>query len=254
MPDTAQRQAAAFGQRLEDLLSGVLGPIVGDNDMGYVRKPEGSYARGGGTSYTISQAEPKGILLYCSGEPVLLLTFVFLCSCRDADAPLQVDKSSVMLSDAITHSPLVRYDFVRRASSEIPSAHINIYGSNDAATRLMLACAGGQRSKSRRKQYVDKGAFPTFSSLHFPVGGDRFRPGLEDLLQMAVYEFHIDAADGWLDVIEVSRETYRAEQVRALAREFPDIVFETLRDMGYVTGDVPQRPERGDVQSRLRKY
>ncbi|WP_043167864.1 hypothetical protein [Bifidobacterium callitrichos] len=96
--------------------------------------------------------------------------------------------------------------------------------------------------------------FPTFSSLHLPVGGDRMRPGLEDVLQLAVCEFGIDVTAGWLDAVEASHEEYRTTQLRAFVREFPDIAFEELRRAGYVDGDVPQRPVREDRISRLRRY
>lgn len=250
MYGSAIEQAKDFARQLETLLTGVLGA----QDEAYVEEPEGRHSRGGNMTYNIVQKAERGIVLTCDGEPVLTLSFAFYCSCANADAPLRVDKSSVMLSDAIEHTPLVRYDFIRSPHSQIPAAHINVYGSNDAATRLMLACAGGQRSRSRRKQFVEKGAFPTFSSLHFPVGGDRLRPGVEDLLQMAAYEFHIDVADGWQEALEDSRARYRAEQVRALVREFPDLAFEALRERGIVDGEVPVRPVRTDTVSRLVKY
>ena len=79
--------------------------------------------------------------------------------------------------------------------------------------------------------------FPTFSSLDLPVGGDRMRPGLGDVLQLAVCEFGIDATNGWLDGVEAGREECRAAQLRAFVREFPDIAFEGLRQGGYVDGD-----------------
>lgn len=246
----AREQATDFARRLEELLTGVLGA----SETAYVREPEGLRRRGGSVTYNIVQREGRGIVLTCDAEPVLTLSFAFYCSCAGDNAPLRVDKSSVMLSESIEHMPLVRYDFIRMPHSQIPAAHINVYGSNDAATRLMLACAGGQRSRTRRKDFIEKGAFPTFSSLHFPVGGDRLRPGIEDVLQLATYEFHIDVADGWQAVLEGSRARYRAEQVRALVREFPDLAFETLREQGIVDGAIPARPTHADSVNHLVKY
>lgn len=156
------------------------------------------------------------------------------------------------LATAGDNDILFHYDFIRDMHSLIPSAHINVHGSNDSATRLMLLCGSGQRGKSRRRKYVKDGEFPTFSKLHLPVGGDRFRPGLEDVLQLAAYEFQIDTRDGWQDVIESSREEYRKRQLGALVHEFPDIAFETLKDDGYVIGNAPSRPDKD--RNRLRKY
>ena len=117
-----------------------------------------------------------------------------------------------------------------------------------------LSCGGGLRGKSRRKEYINKGSFPTFSTLHFPVGGDRFRPGLEDVLQMAIYEFHIDATNEWQQHIEASREEYRTRQLTALIREFPDIAYDTLKEDGRELTTRPERPQRADRTSMLIRY
>lgn len=119
----------------------------------------------------------------------------------------------------------------------------------------MLACGSKSQGKNRRKAFLEKGTFPTFSSLHFPVGGDRFRPGLEDVLQMAIYEFGIDAQPQWQQAIEQSRAEYRTRQISALVCEFPDIAYQALSQNGYLdSGTPPQRPEREDTKSRLTKY
>ncbi|MDF7664198.1 hypothetical protein PT282_05930 [Bifidobacterium sp. ESL0763] len=245
---SAEEQVTEFVGRLEALLQGVLG----NQEISYLDQVEGHYARGGRTSYTIRQ-NGDGIPLFCGGEHALNLSLMFDCSCRKDRSWLQIDKSLLMLSGQDEHVPIIRFDFLRRVSSQIPSAHINVYGTNDTATRLMLACSGGVRSKSRRKKYLDDGAFPTFSSLHIPVGGDRFRPGLEDLLQMAIYEFHIDVADSWQAVLTKSREEYRTNQLKSLIAEFPDVAYQALKEEGLVEGELPTRPGR-DGESRLVKY
>jgi hypothetical protein len=39
------------------------------------------------------------------------------------------------------------------------------------------------------------------SDLHFPVGGSRFRPSLEDVLDMLVRELGVDHEPGWRDAL-----------------------------------------------------
>ncbi|PLS23802.1 hypothetical protein BLI708_00185 [Bifidobacterium imperatoris] len=249
-PDVG-KQATDFAQRMETLLQNVLGGL----EEGYVAEPHDKRLRGGRIGYRITQREKRGIELNSDGETVASLSFSFECSCKDAGAWLQVDKSVIMVSAEPEHMPLFHYDFNRVVGSEIPGAHINIFGSNDAATRIMLSCGNGSRGKSRRKKYINDGAFPTFSTLHFPVGGDRFRPGLEDVLQMAVYEFHIDTTADWKRFIEESRAEYRERQLKALIREFPDIAYDTLKREGYLDASVPpERPHRDEGQSRLTQY
>lgn len=249
-PDVGE-QATGFAQRIETLLQQVLG----DSEDGYVAEPKDKRLRGGRTGYRITQRASRGIELRSGDEVVASLSFGFICSCKTDGGWLQVDKSVVMISAEPEHVPLFHYDFNRVTISEIPGAHINVFGSNDAATRIMLACGLGKRGKSRRKEYVDKGAFPTFSTLHFPVGGDRFRPGIEDVLQMVIYEFHIDAEPDWEEHLEASRAEYRTRQLEALVREFPDIAYKALVEDGFVEGfNVPERKERLDTKSRLVKY
>lgn len=244
-------QATEFAQRIETLLQQVLG----EAKDGYVAEPTDKRLRGGRTVYRITQRESRGIMLRSGGEVVASLSFGFVCSCQTNGGWLQVDKSVIMISAEPERVPLFHYDFNRVTTSEIPGAHINIFGSNDAATRIMLACGLGKRGKSRRKEYVDKGAFPTFSTLHFPVGGDRFRPGIEDVLQMVIYEFHVDAESDWEEQLESSRAEYRTRQLEALVREFPDVAYKALAEDGLVDGlNVPERKERLDTKSRLIKY
>ncbi|WP_369343326.1 hypothetical protein [Bifidobacterium aquikefiricola] len=150
--------------------------------------------------------------------------------------------------------PMFHYDFVRTAGKGIPSAHINVHASNDSAVKVMLGCGGKNRGKARRKRFVDSGFFPTFSTLHFPVGGDRFRPGLEDVLEMLIREFGIDAEDHCLDAIKDSRKEYRERQLRALVREFPQIVYDELIQAGHDLAERPAAHVSHASESRLTKY
>lgn len=248
-PDVGQ-QATEFAQRIETLLQNVLG----GRDDGYVAEPEGIPLREGRTGYRITQKNVRGIPLNSDGETVASLLFRFQCSCRNENSWLQIDKSVIMITAEPEHMPLFHYDYNRGRTSETPGAHINIFGSNDAATRIMLSCGKGPRGKNRRKKYINDGAFPTFSTLHFPVGGDRFRPGLEDMLQMSVYEFHIDVTDEWEKSLNYSRAEYRERQLKALVREYPDLAWDALTENGADLAKRPERPQRSDRPGVLVKY
>lgn len=250
--NSIEEQSRAFSQRIEDLLQNVLGPLP--SEQNYTADPQGSYLRGGISGYVIQQFQKGGIPLIIDGSAQLLLSYNFHCSCSSASGNLQVEASSIQLSCYANHEPIVRYDYLRNKTHEIPNAHINIYGSNDTVSRIMLACTQGKRAKSRRKEFVDKGDFPTFSKLHFPVGGNRMRPGIEDVLQFAIYEFHIDVQPNWQEAIEKSRSEYRKRQVAAIVREFPDIAYQVFKDAGYSLDTVPVPPDRGNEGNNLIKY
>ena len=88
--------------------------------------------------------------------------------------------------------------------------------------------------KQRRKDFVNNGTFPTVSSLHFPLGGNLFRPGIEDVLEMLISEFGIDTTNNWKEYLVSSRRQYRTIQLKTLIREHPEIAIETLKEVGLV--------------------
>lgn len=115
--------------------------------------------------------------------------------------------------------------------------------------------AAKARARTDEKRSLKKEPSPHSPPSTSRVGGDRFRPGLEDVLQMAIYEFGIDAQPQWQQAIEQSRAEYRTRQISALVCEFPDIAYQALSQNGYLdSGTPPQRPEREDTKSRLTKY
>lgn len=242
-------QAERFAQRLEDMLTAVLGSADDSYTMTVAGPP-----RKGVEMVLVRQRDPGGVALMVDGRPLLRLSYKFRCTCDNPVSELQVEESNIALRAENDAEPLLHYDYVRSARGNVPAAHINVHASSDSATRAMLACGMKAQGRNRRRDFMERGVFPTFSSLHLPVGGDRMRPGLEDVLQMAVCEFGIDTADGWLEAIESSREAYRTTQLRAFVREFPDVAFEELRAAGYVDGDAPRRPIREDRVSRLKRY
>lgn len=247
---TLEEQATAFAQRLENMLTEVLG----ETDDQYTEVPQGMRTRQG-AAYVVKSRDGMGIPLTVDDKPILRLSYRFQCSCRDGRAFLQVDESSIALRAESDSAPIFHYDFVRNVKGFIPAAHINIHASNDSATKAMLACGAKSQGRNRRKNFIEQGSFPTFSTLHFPVDGDRLRPGLEDVLQMAVYEFGIDVRTGWLPALERSRAEYRTRQLRALIREFPDIAYDELKKDGHLDGSGSvERPVANTSRDRLVKY
>lgn len=85
--------------------------------------------------------------------------------------------------------------------------------------------------------------------LHFPLGGHRFRPCLEDVLQMLVEEFGIDTADGALDALAAGREKWRRHQTGAVVRDAPEEAVRVLRELGYMV----ETPSGGPVFPNVRE-
>lgn len=198
----------------------------------------------------------SGITLRGEGKGVLRLQFSYECE-MNVYGYLTIEKSSIRIlpqNEGYLGAPFFHYDYLRDHHGDVPAAHINIHASNDEITKTMLQCGLKKRGRRRREKFVKNGVFPTVSNLHFPLGGNLFRPSLEDILEMVVYEFGIDTVDGWHDVLEASRVEYRTIQYKALVREHPHIALEALREAGliYEEDSVPL-PIRGTVD-RLTAY
>jgi hypothetical protein len=59
------------------------------------------------------------------------------------------------------------------------------------------------------------------SALHIPVGGSRFRPCLEDVIQFLIEECLFDSLPRWREAVEEGRASWRRIQARAVVRDFP---------------------------------
>lgn len=80
---------------------------------------------------------------------------------------------------------------------------------------------------------------PAMSELHFPVGGHRFRPSLEDILEMLIDEFGIDHHREARSALQAGREAWRRIQTRVAVRDDPESAIDALKALGH---DVQLRP------------
>jgi hypothetical protein len=70
--------------------------------------------------------------------------------------------------------------------------------------------------------------------LHFPTGGRRFRPILEDVIEFLIVEGLADSRDGWKDVLRAHRQAYWRIQSRAAIRRDPQIALDAVRELAAV--------------------
>jgi len=106
-------------------------------------------------------------------------------------------------------SGLCHFDY-ERGKQGYPEAHLQVYGDS-------TALANWENGPSP-KRGLDR--------LHFPVGGRRYRPILEDVVEFLVTEQLADARDGWDEMVEAGRREYHQIQLRAAIRRDP----QTARD------------------------
>lgn len=219
-----EQEAGEFAAYLQTLLDGVLpGKRV-------VRVQEL------GGRYTIG-TDPEPIPLTVKGRKLATLRLLMACCADSSGRYLAVAESQYLLLSVLTRAPLLRFHY-RRDARTTPSAHWHLDGERGAMSHL-LAHAGAKRPHR-------------LDSLHLPVGGDRYRPCLEDFLQFLIDECGIDAASGWRRVVEDGRERWRRLQIRTLVRDAPADVAEALERLGY-TVTPPAVVPRTNVES-LRRW
>ena len=131
---------------------------------------------------------------------------------------LTTNKSTYTLKEIGSSEPIVTYDYERDPPNEYPEAHFHLHGESDVIRSMLQRCA-------RRS---DKPA-----DLHFPVGGRRFRPSLEDLIEFCVLERLVKPREGWQDALEASRERYRERQLQAVVRRYQVQAADVLRREGW---------------------
>ncbi|WP_431835752.1 hypothetical protein [Cellulomonas sp. Y8] len=228
LADVTQRFAA-------DLRSTLRGVVPGDGGTFDVRPTATPL-----THQTVQQDPPKGIPLAVDGVVVLRLRASFDCGWDRTGRFLAVRRSTVSIAAEGTDEPLFRYDYDAGSDDNIPAAHLNVHGHRDELVFAMMAAGHRLRGRARTSS-VRRGRVPRVSTLHFPLGGHRFRPSFEDVLEMLVREFGLDTRPGWRAAVCAGRTRWRAVQLRAAVRDDPAGAAEALVDLGYAV----RRPAPG---------
>jgi hypothetical protein len=188
-----------------------------------------------------------------NGEDALRLVVEYTCEWDHSQAFLAVRKASLAVSCVDVSEPLFRYEFVDAMSGgSFPAAHIHVHAHRD---EFVYALFRGDHRKGRvRRNKVlanEGGKMPALSVVHFPVGGARMRPALEDVLQMVIQEFGVDAADGSQTVLDEGRARWRRHQAATLTRDAPAEALRVLRDLGYECTWTAEGPEPSERIDRL---
>lgn len=128
-------------------------------------------------------------------------------------------------------SPFFRYDFeAHPGSAAIPTAHLNVYGHRDDLLHAMYV-SNKSRSRPANKKDLDPTSPRGLHMLHFPIGGARFRPCLEDILEFVIREFGIDTAPGWQEAINAGRAEWRRIQLTSAIRDDPETARRVLAEL-----------------------
>lgn len=218
-PESLRRQANAFATDLSGLLTEAL------------PKAPDAQAEASEDRVVIAPAEP--VLLHVKDQPLGRLDLRMRCRLDSRGEWLAVEQSTFGLYANLDRTPVLRFDYVRDAKRS-PSAHVQVHAHRGALSHLL--------SQAGHAQAHD------MSKLHVPVGGARFRPCLEDVVQFLIEECFFDSLPTWTAAVERGRAKWRVTQASAVARDFPEEAAGTLRRLGYVVREpeegVPERSAR----------
>jgi hypothetical protein len=113
---------------------------------------------------------------------------------------------------------LMHYDYERDKGDGYPEAHLQVRADANVWNAM-----------------CDKrGAVRPLQRLHFPVGGRRYRPTLEDLIDFTISEGIADAHPQAGEHISRGRERFQEMQLRAAVRRNPEPAIAILREIGHI--------------------
>jgi hypothetical protein len=185
-----------------------------------------------GNRVVVKTLRGEGLVLTVAGKPVFRLTVRYHCELNQANTYLAVESSAFAVHHHLTTEPIVRYDFLRRPKGNVPSAHVNMHTVSAALTKAMEDSGVSSRA-DRRRTGLNEGESMRPSQLHLPLGGPRFRPALEDVLEMLVVEFAIDKSRDWRSSLREGRSLWRDTQLRAAVADNPEAAVDALSELGF---------------------
>jgi hypothetical protein len=165
------------------------------------------------------------IPLCLGGKPRVFLRLLHVLRWDDERRYLADERSYLGLysrEEMTDDACLIRYDFNRdlqynTEQHPYPIAHVHVYGDNHALDEL--------------QHHTD--VTPKLSELHIPLGGRRFRPTLEDVIEFAIVEGMVTARPNWREVIDRFRADWEAMQLQAAVRRNPEAAATQLQAEGW---------------------
>lgn len=162
------------------------------------------------------------IPLFMAGRRTATAVVRFSLSVESSTGRFVTETSQFRLAADTDRDPLVRLEY-DRAVTRAPAAHWHVHAERGAFTEMLAKAAASGRGREPSR----------ISSVHYPVGGHRFRPSFEDFLVFLVEECGFDARPGWRTAVAESRARWQSMQARLLAHDRPLDVAAGLRELGW---------------------
>jgi hypothetical protein len=243
-PDLFAREATAFAEEMSSTIRSTFGPTVADFEAVVSQQTDRLPAA------FVRQAGAEGIHLSCGGMAILTMQVRIRLTADSSRRHLRVVMSKFDVTPYRGTEPIFRYEYERgMETGRLPAAHVQFHGRHKQLERSMAA-SGRTRSRSTSR----KSSRPNLADLHFPLGGTRFRPCFEDVLEMLIKEFRVDVPDreAALRRLGDARTMWRQRQLRAAVRDDMESAASVLRSYGYqVTSPDPAPPVNSDRLRRI---
>jgi hypothetical protein len=175
--------------------------------------------------------QPKGetaadrrIPVYVDGEHLASLSVSLYLDLDRTGTYLKTVRSDTAIHSVLDRTPLVRLDYRADMHTE-PIAHWQFHAERGVFSHLLA------RAHMHRPDQVPRPH--DLASLHLPVGGERFRPCLEDVLQFLVVDCGVDHHESWEPAVEAGRERWRRRQLGSAVRDVPSEAARVLRELGW---------------------
>ena len=157
--------------------------------------------------------------------PALLLRVKYAVEMAPSLDYLRVLTSTIGLWADVTggrkkHRPLVRVEFDRYPrTTDRPAAHVHLH-ANSPEIAWVFGASGRPA--------------PDLHALHFPVGGQQFRPTLEDFLLFLNREkLYTDFKPNWKPTVLRSLQGWKDRQAAATVQKYPELAAGVLTKLGY---------------------
>jgi hypothetical protein len=144
----------------------------------------------------------------------------------DQEGQYLMVKSSFMglFLDPSLEEALLHYDYERDKQDGYPEAHLQVVATSESWEELARRAGHEARPLER---------------LHLPVGGRRYRPTLEELIDFLITEDLADGHPGWTDHVERGKTDFYQKQLRAAIRRDPATALDILRQEGHLPPTEP---------------
>jgi len=216
-PADLATQARGFAQEVTELLNATI--TNGVTFSAVLGRQSGTLVLGRGVTKT--NLDPQAVPLTLGRrDPSAWLWVAFILGPDPEDEYLTVFKSGFALYvDPDRERMMLHYDYEREPAHSYPPAHVQVQGTAGDLSAL------SERRSGQRKDLKD---------FHFPVGGRRYRPSIEDVVEFIIAEDLAEARPAWRNVIMDSRSRWEDRQLRAAVRRNPGPAMDQLRRDGAI--------------------